>query len=294
MREWPRLRGWLEEDAEGRRLHRHLALAARDWAQRGHDRGELYRGARLASALEWSMEHEPELNAAEHQFLDASRAASGRARHRVQLAFGGVVALLVVATIAALLALDGRGRARAEARAAEAQRLGAQALSEATLDRSLLLARQGVALDDTPATRDNLLAALRRSPAAIGVMRGDGDGLNAVDLHPDGRTMAVGDYNGTVVFLDAVTGRRLGEPHQSAPISAINSLAFSPDGTRLASAGWDALGGFVELFDGQTHKFIARLNAEDPLWESVATVQFSPDSRVLVAQTGDGAIPGRR
>ena len=25
LREWPRLRGWLEEDAEGRRLHRHLA-----------------------------------------------------------------------------------------------------------------------------------------------------------------------------------------------------------------------------------------------------------------------------
>ena len=31
LREWPRLRGWLEEDAEGRRLHRHLRDAARDW-----------------------------------------------------------------------------------------------------------------------------------------------------------------------------------------------------------------------------------------------------------------------
>jgi len=30
-----------------------------------------------------------------------------------------------------------------------------------------VLARQGVALDDTPATRDNLLAALRRSPVAL-------------------------------------------------------------------------------------------------------------------------------
>ena len=28
LREWPRLRGWLEEDAEGRRLHQHLIQAA--------------------------------------------------------------------------------------------------------------------------------------------------------------------------------------------------------------------------------------------------------------------------
>ena len=109
LREWPRLRGWLEEDAEGRRLHRHLAHAARDWDQRGRDRGELYRGARLASALEWRTEHEPELDAAEHQFLDASRAASGRARRRIQLAFAGVVALLVVATVRGPA---GAGRAR--------------------------------------------------------------------------------------------------------------------------------------------------------------------------------------
>ena len=45
LREWPRLRGWLEEDAEGRRLHHRLADAARDWEAGGGDPGELYRGA---------------------------------------------------------------------------------------------------------------------------------------------------------------------------------------------------------------------------------------------------------
>src|SRR6185436_2814804 len=54
LREWPRLRGWLEDDAEGRRLHRHLRAAARDWRAGGRDPGELYRGARLASALDWA------------------------------------------------------------------------------------------------------------------------------------------------------------------------------------------------------------------------------------------------
>ena len=285
LREWPRLRAWLEDDAEGRRLHRRLDRAARDWAHGGRDRSELYRGAPLALAVEWRSDHAPELNAVEREFLDASRAASDRARRRARLAFGGVLALLAVTLVAALLAFDGRDRARAQARAAEAQRLGVQALSEPALDRSLLLARQGVALDDTPAARDNLLAALRRSPAAIAVMRGDGDGLTAVALQPDGRTIATADSNGTVAFLDARSGRRLGPLHQSAAIASIDSLAFSPDGDRLASAGSDANGGLIELFDGRSRRSIRLLNASDDPWRTFRGVTFSPDSGVLAAQT---------
>ena len=65
LREWPRLRRWLEQDSDGRRLHQHLRAAARVWDAGGRDSGELYRGARLAAALEWSAAHEPELNAGE-------------------------------------------------------------------------------------------------------------------------------------------------------------------------------------------------------------------------------------
>ena len=46
LSEWPRLRSWLEEDAEGRRLHQHLIHAAREWAVRGPGpRRALPRGA---------------------------------------------------------------------------------------------------------------------------------------------------------------------------------------------------------------------------------------------------------
>ena len=90
LREWPRLRGWLEEDAQGRRLHHHLRDAARDWDARGRDPGELYRGARLAVALEWAAGHEPDLNATERAFLDAGRTASGRAQRRLRVVLAGV------------------------------------------------------------------------------------------------------------------------------------------------------------------------------------------------------------
>ena len=83
LREWPRLRGWLEEDAEGRRLHQHLIDAASEWQAGGRDSGELYRGARLASALEWAPAHEGDLNELERAFLDESRAeAEHEAEHQ--------------------------------------------------------------------------------------------------------------------------------------------------------------------------------------------------------------------
>ena len=284
LREWPRLAGWLEEDRDGQRIHRHLARAAREWRDGGRDRAELYRGARLASALEWRAAHEPELNATEQQFLDASRLAGERQRRRLRLVLAGVIALLAVATVAAIAALDQRGQARTQARAAQAQRLGAQALNDEELDRALLVARQGVALDDAPGTRDNLLAVLRRAPAAMAVMRGDGDVLNAVALHPDGRTLAVGDDDGTVVFLDAVTRRRLGRPHEAGLTARITSLAFSPDGSRLASAGFDEGGGFVDLFDGRSRRHIARLGVAELTYGVAPRATFSPDSRVLAVE----------
>jgi WD40 repeat protein len=124
-------------------------------------------------------------------------------------------------------------------------------------------------------------------------MRGDGDALNAIALHPDGRTLAVGDDDGTVVFLDAVTRRRLGTPYQVSGASPrISALAFSPDGTRLASAAWDRSMAVVDLFDGRTRRHIAQV-ANFPS-DAEATVHFSPDSRVLAAEDGhaDGT-PGR-
>ena len=77
LREWPRLRGWLEADAQSRRVHRHLAQAAADWQERGRDRADLYRGARLAIAREWRASHPDELRATERDFLDASETAAG-------------------------------------------------------------------------------------------------------------------------------------------------------------------------------------------------------------------------
>src|SRR5947209_4143278 len=90
LREWPRYRAWLEEDRIGRRVHAHLTAAAREWDERGKDVADLYRGARLAAALEWRAGREQELNETERGFLDASRAAAGRTQRRLRMVLAGV------------------------------------------------------------------------------------------------------------------------------------------------------------------------------------------------------------
>ena len=79
IREWPTLRGWLDEDREGIRLHRQLGAAARLWDTGGRDPSDLYRGARLGAAADWAEHHREDLNATERSFIDAGR-RGGRTR----------------------------------------------------------------------------------------------------------------------------------------------------------------------------------------------------------------------
>ena len=244
LREWPRLRGWLEDDAEGRRLHRHVTLAARDWEAGGRDPGELYRGARLAAATDWIAGHEGDLNALERAFVGASRAEAERdaerqrrANRRLRMLLVGLAALLAVAAAAGVAALDQRGEARDAARVADAQRLGAEALNQERLDRALLLTRAAVELDESTATRSNLLSVLLRQPAALGVVD-YGWPMRAAAISPDGTLMAVGDERGGVSAYDTATRKPLGAPYH-IPDGYIQQLHFSPDGRTLAVASMD-------------------------------------------------------
>ena len=280
LREWPRLRRWLEEDAEGRRLHRQLTHAARDWDAAGRDPSELYRGARLAAALDWAATHAAELNATERDFIDGSRAASERAHRRLRAVLAGVASLLVLAVIAGLVALDQRGTAREQAVAADAQRLGARALAEDDLDLGLLLARQGVALDDSVQTRGNLLAALLKSPAALGVLRGDGERMSTILLSPDQRTLAAGNADNKVFLFDTRT-RRLIRTLEPTPIQSwITEMAFTPDGSRLA-IGHDVetYGNKVAILDVRSGRVVQRI--DPPADRLLSGLRYSDDGRTL-------------
>ena len=133
VRAWPRLRDWLDDDVEGQRILRHLAAAGEAWDAMGRPDTELYRGQRLAQAVEWRERASPDLNVVERQFLAAAEAAADherlaaedRARHQIRVnrklrtLLVGVGAALVVAIVAGLLALRQADRADRTAELAE-------------------------------------------------------------------------------------------------------------------------------------------------------------------------------
>ena len=183
---WPRLAGWLAEDEQGRALRRHLAPAAAEWDAAGRPDAELYRGARLASALDWVAERDDrltELTRVERDFLTASRDYADRQlaeeTARADRQAGHAPAAALAAASACYWSPPRTGRPDRTAASATAQaqahRLGALALVTPDLDRSLLLAVQAVRTHDDWETRGDLLAVLGRSPQALRQVRGASD-----------------------------------------------------------------------------------------------------------------------
>ena len=194
-RAWPRLRGWLDDDIEGQRILHHLAGSADAWDSLGRPESELYRGVRLARALDWQEHTRTTLTDTERAFLDSARrsaeaeerSAAERARvqarliRRLRLVLTGAVALLVLALAAggvagiqtshartnAATARAAQDSAEANAVSAEARQAGIRAAATSDIDESVLLAAAALRLEDSPSSLSSLTRVLARHPALI-------------------------------------------------------------------------------------------------------------------------------
>ena len=274
IREWPTLRGWLEDNREGLRLHRHLTEAAQEWLASSRDPDVLYRGARLAQAREWAAIHEEEMNAQESEFLEASVASGERE--------------------AAEREIQHQRELEAAQKLAEAERvafsreLSAASVSnlEADPERSILLAIQAISMTYaadktwTAEAEDALHRALLESRLQL-TLRGQTDRVWSVAFSPNGDRIATASDDGTARVWDASTGKEL----LCLPTNATrghHGMAFSPDGKQLATASdirtakvWDAVTG-QELLTLRGHTN----------W--ISGVAFSPDGKRLATSSVDG------
>jgi WD40 repeat protein/DNA-binding SARP family transcriptional activator len=317
-REWPRLRDWLEEDVEGQRILHHLASSADSWDALGKPDSELYRGVRLAKALDWRTRTTPTLSALEREFLEAGerlahaelRSAEERARHQAKVSHRlrgllAVAAVLLLATSAAgTYALRQSRRAESAADSAnraataeQARRIGANALLAPDISESLLLAVQGVRLDDSPETRANLLAAMARQPRLVRSVPAAGDYIDFLDVSPDGGRIAFPDDKGGVYLYDAATSRRLGA-YQTGAVPApqrFSYLDFSPGDEFLAVGLGNPAERPVRLLDTHTMKESGpSLAVPGRGLTRVNDIEFSGNGRYLVAtvqrSSGDADI----
>ena len=265
-RAWPRLRSWLDEDVAGQRILRHLTAAPTDGTHSAGPDTELYRGARLETALEWRDHTAPELTELERSFLDASeeharserRALEARAARtqRPSAVCAGCSSrsalLLVVAVLAGLVAVRQTGRAGRGARAGQLRALAATAMAAVDVDpeRSALLAL--AALDGpvptAAAARRDIEQGLHGALGALRVERRLADAGGTVDWSADGRhILTTGRATGDVQVRDVGTGDTVRT--FPAPEGGTTDVVDSPDGDVIATAGRD---GTLRLLDAAT------------------------------------------
>ncbi len=310
IREWPRLRSWLDQDREGIRTLRHLTDAARAWDDLGRDTAELYRGQRLVAALDWSKGETATLSPRERAFLDASRDYADRERQdaerrtrRLHGLLGAVAVLAVLSLIAGVVAIGQRNHSRESAIQAEARRISTLALTVDDFDQALLLAVEARQLDDSVDTRSNLLAVLNQKPQVIGVIGNDpGDSLFDFVVTGDGKHLATARRSGAEIY-DAATLRPTGASF--ATEIEWNDAIPTADGTGIAVLDLkhdEEPGGRVQsvrFFDGvtgkETRKAIPLLPRTDNDFWPEPTMALSPDGRWLAVSNTtntDAGIPG--
>jgi WD40 repeat protein len=104
----------------------------------------------------------------------------------------------------------------------------------------------------------------------------------SVAFSPDGRTLAAGSENGTIMLWDAASGTEIRTLQGHS--SSVNSVAFSPDGRTLASGSGDNT---IKLWDAESGDEIRTLQGHSDMVWSVA---FSTDGRTLASGSYDNTI----
>ena len=289
LREWPRLRGWVEEDHEGLRIQRGLTAAAQEWDHLDRDEGELYRGARLIAANEWRARRQLPLSRLERDFLDASnarRTAERTARRRrLRLAFAGLILALAAISVVAIVAVRQAREAERQRDIGASRELAAKAMSLLDADPGLSLGLALWALDrDDTEQAENAVRQVTYEARGTGLWQ-PGDGwLYAARPSRDGHTVVTAGENGMVRIWSLDGGREISA--FQAFEGPVYDASLSPDGRRVVSVGGDD--GLVVLtdVDGGNRRVLLNLGGSDgPL-----TGEFSPDGRRLAVAASDGTV----
>ena len=305
IREWPTLRGWLEENRDGLRLHRQLTEAAQEWNAMSRSEDMLFRGLRLAQVQGWAKSHAFEMNVLEHDFLAASQAwadqesaereaqrqreleaahklAETQTRTAKQLRHRAVylIGVLVSAVVAALIAGIYASQNAANLTRSEAQRLAAEAnsLIQSGADPQLIallsiksIQTEGTLEGDTALSGTSMLALPFKS-----FITPDNQVFSAI-ISPDGRYLLTVSVD-IVQLWDVETGyelRRFGSGME--PIHAI----FSPDGKYILTSGLSGIARLSDVETGQTIRDFIGHQAQ------VVSSDFSQDGRYAVTASLD-------
>ncbi|HLB49415.1 MAG TPA: hypothetical protein VJL59_20580, partial [Anaerolineales bacterium] len=278
LREWPRLREWLNESRADVRMQRLLAGEAAEWVVADRDPSFLLTGSRLEQFEGWAAETEVALTQDERAYLDASiaerqrREAEEMERQRHEL------------EAAQKLAETEKGRAEAEKQRAEEHVRAAQQLRRRAWGLVIFLAAAigaaGFAFNQRNTAQNNFVTAERirlAAQAQLALDQGEEATLPALLAL---RSLSYGYSPEADAALLSALSRGFSRQVFVHP-DQVPSVAFSPDGKHVLTGGND---GIARLWDVQTADVIRQFPGHTEFVWAVS----SPDGKGVLTGSGDG------
>jgi WD40 repeat protein len=278
---WGRFREWMNADRAFRAWQERLRGSLRQWEESREDDGALLAGGPLLVAENWLAERGGDLGEAEAKYIRdglalQARRQQERQRRRQRLVWGLAAGLVVVAALAVLAFIASQRASRSAAtaqaeanRRATAEAVAVQARDDSLKQSAILLAGQAeTELSKGYGDRAVLLAlaALEQFPYTWQAEHALGQAVSY--------TRAVQQYNG----------------HQSG----VTSVAWSPDGTRVASSS--SMENRVDIWDPVTGKMLRTITMPAGLTNSkfdmALNVLWSLDGKRLVTLGGERTRTG--
>jgi WD40 repeat protein len=311
IREWGKLREWLDESRNDVRLQRALATLASEWEAANRDASFLLRKGRLEQYERWQKVTTLTLSEQEAGFLNASleekirqekeeQERQAREKELEQRSFRALrllVGVLLVAIVGALglttFALRESARAEENARVAREQAQVSRsiayeasarnALSEDNSDLALALALlANEAVPNPPIVSRSTLSLVALSRGTRKVLPGHDAAVLSVAINADSTRIASSSADAVVKIWDAQSGdilyRMVGHGGD------VESVAFSPDGRYVVSSAADFL---AIIWDVSTGQEVRRLRGHSA---PVRRALFTPDGAHIITASSDSTL----
>jgi len=299
LREWERLREWLNEARDDIRLQRMLAVLSKEWRENNEKNSFLLRGSRLKEFETWVAETELALTPKEHQYLAASisdrekEEAEEIARNtrevklekRARNVRRGLVGVFLIAAIISGWLAFRASQAEQEALRQASIGLAAQAMGEldsAIPERAVLLALE--ALENYPYTgqaESALALAVEGYHNYLNIPNVEMRATN-VAWSPDGTYVAFASLEGIVKIWDSSTGDEIANLGDR-DLSDLRGLDWSSDGGRLFTG---SLGKEIaQMWDLESRNVLQTYAGHDG---GIYSVDVSKDNSLLLTASADG------
>jgi WD40 repeat protein len=119
----------------------------------------------------------------------------------------------------------------------------------------------------------------------VAALSGHSSVIHALAFAPDGKTLAsAGSFDNSVRLWDVWERRERGERARLEHAEAVLCLAFSRDGTRLATSGY---GGVIWLWDTRTERIVYQIATGA---RTIRSLAYSPEGRELASGGDDNLV----